>query len=79
MGLCRRYAIIEAGPHTAIGCMDGENFGRKWSIWGQMDEKNRRRRVEKGEPDKEVVIALVEEWHNMWWHRGSAKPVEGVG
>ena len=33
----------------------------------------------KGEGDKEVVIDLVEEWHDMWWCLGSAKPVEGVG
>ena len=78
-GLCRRCAVLETGPHAAVGCMDGENFGRKWSTWGQMDEKNRWRRVDKCEGDKEVVIDLVEEWHDMWWRRGSAKPVEGVG
>ena len=78
-GLCRRCAVPETGPHAAVGCMDGENFGRKWSTWGQMDEKNPCRRVEKGEGDKEVGIDLVEEWHDMWWRRGSAKPVEGVG
>ena len=44
-----------------------------------MDEKNRWKRVEKGEGDKGVVIDLVEEWHDKWWRRGSAKPVEGVG
>ena len=44
-----------------------------------MDEKNRWKRVEKGEGDKGVVIDLMEEWHDKWWRRGSAKPVEGVG
>ena len=78
-GLCRRCAVPETGPPAAVGCMDGENFGRKWSTWGRMDEKNRWRRVEKGEGDKEVVIDLLEEWHDMWWRRGSAKPMEGVG
>ena len=59
--------------------MDGEDFGRKWSTWGQMDETNRCKRVEKGEGDKKVVIDLLEEWHDMWGRRGSARPVEGVG
>ena len=39
-GLCHRYAVPETGPHAAVGCMDRENFGRKWSTCGQMDEKN---------------------------------------
>ena len=78
-GLCRRWAVPETGPHAAVGCIDGENFGRKCSTWGRMDERNRWRRVEKGEGDKEVVIDLVEEWQDMWWRRGSAKPMEGVG
>ena len=59
-GLCCRCTVLETGPHTAVGCMDGESFGRKWSTWEQMDEKNRWKRVEKGEGDKEVVIDLLE-------------------
>ena len=39
-GLCRRCAVPETVPHAAVGCMDGASFGRKWSTWGQMDEKN---------------------------------------
>ena len=79
MGFCRRYAVPEIGPHASVGCMDWEGLGRRWSTWGQMDEKNYWRRVEKGEGEKEVVIDLVEDWHNAWWRWGSARPVEGVG
>ena len=78
-GLCRRCAVPETGPQAAVGCMDGEDFGTRWSTWGQMDEKYHWKRVERGEGDKEVVIDLVEEWHDAWWRWGSAKPVEGVG
>ena len=66
MGLCCRCTVLKTGPHRAVGCMDAESFGRKWSTWKQMDEKNRWKTVEKGEGDKEVVIDLLEEWHDMW-------------
>lgn len=59
--------------------MYGESFGRKWRMWGQMDEKHRWRRVEKGEVERDMVIDLVEEWHDSWGRRGSARPVKGVG
>ena len=77
--LCGRCAVLETGPHVAVGCMDGACIGRRWSTWGQMDEKNRWRRVEKGEGNKEMVIDLVEEWHDAWWRRGPAKRVDGIG
>ena len=57
-------AVPETGPHVAVGCMDGEGFGRMRSTWGQMNEKSRCRRVEKGEGEKEVVADLVEDWHD---------------
>ena len=32
-GLYRRCAVTETGTHAAVGCIDAENFGRKWSTW----------------------------------------------
>ena len=55
-------SIEETGSHEALGCMTGEEWGRRWSTWAQMDEKIRWRRAEKGPDDREVVIDLVEEW-----------------
>lgn len=78
-GLYPRCAGPETAPHAAVGCMDGESFGRRWSTCGQMDEQNHCRRVEKGEGEKEVLIDLVEEWHDVWWCRELVKPMEGVG
>ena len=40
-GPCRRCNVPETGAHAAVGCIDGESFGRKWSTWRQMDEKHR--------------------------------------
>ena len=78
-GLYRSCAVPETGPHATVGCMDAEKCGRKWSTWGQMDEKNCWKRIEKGEGEMEVVVDLVEEWYDLWWRRSLAKPVEGVG
>ena len=78
MSVWHKCAVPETGPHAAVVCMDGESFGRKWSTCRQMDKKNRWRMVEKGEGDKEVVIDLVGEWHDTWWRRRSAMPIEGV-
>ena len=30
-GFCGRCTVPETGPHAAVGCMDGEGFGRRWS------------------------------------------------
>ena len=77
-GLCRRCNVPETGAQAAVGCMDGESFGRRWSTWEQMDDKHRWRRVEKVGGEKDVVIDLVEEWHDSWWRRGSARSAEGI-
>ena len=60
-GLCRRCNVPETEAHATVGCMDGESFGRKWHMWGQMDKKHRWRRAEKGEGERDMVIDLVEE------------------
>ena len=54
--------------------MDGQGFGRRWSTWGQMNEKSRWRRIDKGEGAKEVMIDLVEDWYDAYGRRGSARP-----
>lgn len=73
-----RCDISEMVTYVALSCMDGESFGLRWSTWGLMDEKNRWRRIENGEGEREVVMDLVEEWHDTWRRRGWARPVEGV-
>ena len=59
--------------------MDGEGFGRRWSTWGHMNENSRCQRMGKGEVEKEVVVDLVEDWHDAWWRRESASSLEDVG
>ena len=57
----------------------GEEWGRRWSTWAQMDEKARWRRVEKGPDDKEIVIDLVEEWFDEWWRNTGGRVRQGEG
>ena len=52
--------------------MAGEEWGRRWSTWAQMDEKARWRRVEKRPDDKEIVIDLVE-WFDVWWRNAGGR------
>ena len=59
--------------------MAGEEWGRRWSTWVQMDEKVRWRRVEKGPDDKEVVIDLVEEWFDEWWRNAGVRVHQSHG
>jgi len=33
---CGRYA--ETGKHIALVCIHGEDIGRRWGVWEQMDE-----------------------------------------
>lgn len=65
-GQCRRCDIPKTGTHVVLGCMDGESFGWRWSTGRQMDEKHRWSYIEKGEGEREVVIDLLEEWHDAW-------------
>ena len=39
--LCRRCSVEETKAYEALGCMAGEEWGRRWSTWAQMDEKAR--------------------------------------
>ena len=57
--------------------MAGEEWGRRWSTWVQMDENARWRRVEKGPDDKEIVIDLVEEWFDEWWRNAGGRVRQG--
>ena len=78
-GDCVRCGVEGSGTHEAFGCMAGEAWGRRWSTWGQMDEKVRWRRVEKGPDEKEVVIDLVEEWCDRWWREAGGRVRLGEG
>jgi len=44
---CRRYA--ETGKHVALVCTHGEDIGRRWSTWEDMDDRARWARKEKDE------------------------------
>lgn len=35
------YEVLETGVHLAFGCAGGEQLGRVWSPWEEMDEKHR--------------------------------------
>jgi len=49
----------ETGTHKALACIHGEEVGRKWGCWEEMDEKGKwASRVKEGE--KMVVVDLVE-------------------
>jgi len=42
---CGRYA--ETGKHVALVCTHGEDVGRRWSTWEDMDDRARWARKEK--------------------------------
>jgi len=44
---CGRYA--ETGKHVALVCTHGEDIGRRWSTWEDMDDRARWARKEKDE------------------------------
>jgi len=44
---CRRYA--ETGKHIALVCTHGEDIGRRWSTWEDMDDRAKWARKEKHE------------------------------
>ena len=46
---------------------------------GQMDEKVRWRRVEKGPDQREVVIDLEEEWCDRCWREAGGRVWQGEG
>lgn len=66
---CRRGDVSVTGTQAALGYMYGESFGRRCSTWGRMEEKHRWRCKEKAKGEREVVIDLVEEWHDAWTRR----------
>lgn len=52
-----RYA--EIGKHVALVCIHGEDIGRRWGTWEQMNEPERwRKRVK--DPGGEYEVDLVE-------------------
>jgi len=56
---CGRYA--ETGRHVALVCIHGEEIGRKWGTWEDMDDPERwRKRVK--DPDGDYELDLVEEF-----------------
>jgi len=44
---CGRY--VETGKHVALVCMHGEDIGRRWSTWEDMDDRARWAKKEKDE------------------------------
>jgi len=44
---CGRYA--ETGKHIALVCTHGEDIGRRWSTWEDMDDRARWAKKEKDE------------------------------
>ena len=57
---CGRYA--ETGKHVALVCMHGEQIGRRWGAWEDMDDRKRWARKEKDEKGFTQSI---------WWRRFS--------
>lgn len=54
---CGRYA--ETGRHVALVCTHGEDVGRRWGRWEDMDERGRwAKKVKDG--DGEYTVDLVE-------------------
>ena len=45
-----------------FGCLEGKARGRRWSSWGQIDEKTREVKKEEQENGKVVVWNRVEIW-----------------
>ena len=71
--LYRRCSVEETGSHAALGYMVGEEWGRSWSTWAQMDEKAMWRRVKKGPDDEEIFIDLVAEWFDECWRNAGGR------
>lgn len=56
------YEVLETGVHLAFGCAGGEQLGRVWSPWEEMDEKHRWVRSTPTEGGVSVVVGLVQEY-----------------
>jgi len=55
--MCGKYA--ETGRHIALVCTHGEDVGRRWSTWEDMDDRARWARKEKDE-ESLYTVDLVE-------------------
>ena len=50
---------METGKHVALVCPYGEEIGRRWSSWEEMDEKRKQRKKIK-DREEEYTVDLVE-------------------
>lgn len=53
--------MCRAGQHAALECIKGEELGRRWGTWMEMDNKDIFQKSRK-EGDKEVKYDAVEEF-----------------
>jgi len=59
---CKRYA--ETGKHVALVCTHGEDIGRRWSTWEDMDDRARWARKEQ-DGERFYTVDLVETFFSM--------------